>query len=191
MKAVPIKHRIPCFGYVITEADKAGTLDVEKAKALGLQPGPQYAKLKSGESVIVVGTGQEIKPADVLGESKRGRKIIVLGDTCDTTEIEAFSQNADAVVHEATMEDSLRDKAVEYGHSTPSMAAEFAVKVNCRKLLLNHLSPRYKPLSEIQEEISANIIKYEARKYLDENGGEQIKLTVAEDLDENIIEFSA
>ena len=189
--AVPIQHRIPCFGYVVVEADKVGTLDVNKAKALGLQPGPQYAKLKNGESVIVVGTGQEVKPEDVIGKGKPGRKIVILGDTCDTTEIEAFSQNADAIVHEATMEDNLRDKAIEYGHSTPSMAAKFAVKVNCRKLLLNHLSPRYKPLSEVQdEEISANIIKYEARKYLDENGGEQIKLVVAEDMDENIIEFT-
>ena len=67
---------------------------------------------------------------------------MILGDTCDTTEIAAFSHEADYIVHEATMEDSLQPKAIEYGHSTPSMAAKFAMKVKGRKLCLTHLSPR-------------------------------------------------
>lgn len=188
IKAVPIQHRIPCFGYVVIEADKVGTLDVEKLRKMGLPPGPDYGKLKNGEPVIVVGTGQEVKPSDVIGVGKKGRKIVILGDTSDTKEIEIFSQDADAVVHEATMEDSLRDKAIEFGHSTPSMAAQFAIKVNCQKLCLNHLSPRYKPLSDVEGgDISANIIKFEARKYLDENGGKNVILVVAEDLLENTI----
>ena len=58
---MPLKHRIPCFGYVIQESDKPGKLDVEKAKKLGVKPGPDLGLLKSGKSVIAVGTGQEIK----------------------------------------------------------------------------------------------------------------------------------
>ena len=110
IKAVPLKHRIPCFGYVIQESDKPGKLDVEKAKKLGVKPGPDLGILKSGKSVIAVGTGQEIKPEDVLGEPIKGKKVVVLGDTCDTNEIAVFSQDADYIVHEATMEDSLKSK---------------------------------------------------------------------------------
>lgn len=188
IKAVPIQHRIPCFGYVLVEADKVGTLDAEKCRQLGIPPGPDYGKLKNGETVITVGTGQEVKPEDVIGTGKKGRKIVILGDTNDTSEIEVFSQNADAIVHEATMEDALRDKAIEFGHSTPTMAAQFALKVKSQKLCLTHLSPRYKPLSDFESsDISANVIKYEARKYLDENGGYNIILVVAEDLLENTI----
>ena len=62
IKAVPLKHRIPCFGYVIQESDKPGKLDIEKAKKLGVKPGPDLGMLKSGKSVIAIGTGQEIKP---------------------------------------------------------------------------------------------------------------------------------
>lgn len=95
--AVPIKHRIPCFGFVIQESDKPGTLDVDKARKLGVQPGPDMGKLKNGESVIAQGTGQIIEPKDVLGKTKTGRKIVILGDTCDTSEIAYFSKEADYI----------------------------------------------------------------------------------------------
>lgn len=83
--------------YVIQESDHPGTLDAKKAIALGVKPGPDLGKLKSGQSVIVLGSGQEVKPEDVVGPPKKGRKVIVLGDTCDTSEIAAFSQNADYI----------------------------------------------------------------------------------------------
>ena len=190
VRAVPITHRIPCFGFVVEEADKVGALDVEKAKSLGVAPGPDYARLKNGETIIILGTGLEVKPSDVVGPSQKGRKLVILGDTSETSEIQHFSLDADVVVHEATMEDSLREKAIEFGHSTSSMAAEFAVKVKCRKLCLTHLSPRYKPLSDTtaNDVESAKIIKNEAQYYLEENDAKGIKLIVAEDFIENVIE---
>jgi len=189
IKAVPIKHRIPCFGYVIQECDKPGKLDVEKAKKLGVKAGPDLGILKSGKSVIAVGTGQEIKPEDVLGEPIKGKKVVVLGDTCDTTEIAAFSQYADYIIHEATMEDSLKTKAIEYGHSTPSMAAKFAINVKGRKLCLTHLSPRYKPISLVKPEDTetAHIIWAEAKKYLEENNVKDVQVVVAEDFFEDTV----
>ena len=126
---------------------------------------------------------------DVLDEPQKGKKVVVLGDTCDTTEIAAFSQDADYIVHEATMEDSLKTKAIEYGHSTPSMAAKFAIKVRGRKLCLTHLSPRYKPISMVkpEETETAHIIFAEAKKYLEENNAKDIELVVAEDFFEDVV----
>lgn len=51
VRAAPLRHPVPCFGYVIDEPDQAGRMDVDKATALGLPPGKEYKYLKEGRSV--------------------------------------------------------------------------------------------------------------------------------------------
>ena len=157
--------------------------------ALGVIPGPDFGKLKNGE-IVRTNNGAEIRPEQVLGDPIKGRKITILGDTCDTSEISNFSKNADYVVHEATMEDSLKEKAIEYGHSTPTMAAEFAVKVKARKLCLSHVSPRYKPIEETDTETteSVKILLLEAKAYLDKVGCQSIEVIVAKDFLEDTVQ---
>jgi ribonuclease Z len=192
VKAAAIKHRIPCFGFVIQENDQVGSLDVEKLKTLGLNPGPHYADLKSGKSVLTP-SGVEVKPEDVTGEAKKGRKVVILGDTCDTREIAPLCNNADLVVHEATMEESLREKAIEFGHSTPTMAAEFAFNVKAKLLCLTHVSPRYKPVSEVKDsnkdskDYSAQVLLNEAEAFLVLKSSTTTKVTIVEDFQEEEI----
>ena len=106
-------------------------------------------------------------------------QVVILGDTNDTSLIEEMSRDCDLLVHEATMEGALREKAVEYGHSTPAMAADFAHRVRAAKLCLTHVSPRYKPFqsedrSETESDESkgqtARILLDEARQRLGELG---------------------
>lgn len=51
-------------------------------------------------------------------------------------------------------------KCKEYGHSTPDMAADIAIRSKAKHLVLFHLSPRYKPITECSEDESdsANIL---------------------------------
>ena len=104
-------------------------------------------------------------------------QVVILGDTNDTSLIEEMSRDCDLLVHEATMEGALREKAVEYGHSTPAMAADFAHRVRAAKLCLTHVSPRYKPFQSDSETESdeckgqtAKILLDEARRRLGELG---------------------
>eukprot|EP00731_Ephydatia_muelleri_P024099 Em0016g370a len=96
-----LTHRIVCFGYVVVEDSLPGRLCVEKLKALGVPPGPLYARLKKGESITTPG-GVTVDPADVVSPSRPGRKIVVLGDTCESGHIVPLAMNADVVVHEST-----------------------------------------------------------------------------------------
>ena len=115
--AYPIKHRIPCVGYVIQESSLPGKLDVLLLKEKGIPPGPLYGQLKSGKPVELA-DGSLIKPEDVLGPSRKGRKIIILGDTCNSDTLIEAGMDADVIVHEATYENELEEKAVDHGHST-------------------------------------------------------------------------
>lgn len=145
--AAPLKHRIMCFGYVIQEKQFPGKLDPSLLKQRGIPPGPLYSKVKNGE-IITAPDGSLVTPSEVMGPPRPGRKVVILGDTCDSSMIVKIANNADVVVHEATLEDELKETCIDHGHSTPEMAGHFATSVNAKKLVLTHFSQRYKRISD-------------------------------------------
>nr|CAD7426641.1 unnamed protein product [Timema monikensis] len=53
VKAGLLHHTIPSFGFVVTEANQNGRLDVSKLQELGVPSGTLYGKLKKGETVTL------------------------------------------------------------------------------------------------------------------------------------------
>lgn len=72
-------------------------------------------------TLFILGKWQQILPEDVIGPSRPGRKIVILGDTCENKNIAPLCVNADLIVHEATNENSQEDQCKKNGHSTPGM----------------------------------------------------------------------
>ena len=191
VKAAALQHRIPCFGYVVHEKDKPGALNVEKLKELGVKPGPIYSQIKLGIPTQLE-NGDTIEPKAFLGPPKRGRKVTILGDTKDSSEMIPICRDSDLIIHEATNDNSLKIQAVERGHSTPDMAAQFAIDANTGLLCLTHVSPRYRPSANdaIEEDVSkdklsehslfADRLKDEAIDYLSKAKA-HIEVLVAED----------
>jgi ribonuclease Z len=151
VKAVILSHRVHCVGYVVTEPDAPGALDMAAAKALGIPKGPLLGKLKNGETVsFTLPEGKEVtvKPSQVVGPTVRGRTCLILGDTCDSKDVLPIAKGASWVVHEATFDEAHSHLAVPRGHSTPKMAGEFAEALQAQCLILTHFSARFPPASK-------------------------------------------
>lgn len=140
----PLKHRITAFGYRVTEKDRPGRFNVEKAAALGITPGPLYGKLKRGEQ-IALPDGRQIHGADLCGEPEVGRKFVYCTDTVYCEDAVELAQGADVLIHEATFAHQDAQLAFERLHSTSTMAAQVALGAGVKQLILTHFSPRYAP----------------------------------------------
>jgi ribonuclease Z len=165
VKAGPVMHTIPSFGFVVTERDEPGKLDAEHLKELGVPPGPLFARVKKGEA-ITLPTGETLDPLDVLGPPKRGRRVTILGDTSDSSKMVDLARSSDVVLHEATLGNCMEEKAIEMGHSTPRMAAQYAERVGARVLMLYHFSQRYKTVPLNDTDLCVDVLLKEAQDEL-------------------------
>lgn len=158
-------HRIPSFGFVFTEHPRRGKLDHEKLSMAGVPKGPLFGRIKRGES-ITLENGHIINPSQFIGPERPGRKVAILQDTCDSWSMLNICKNCDFIIHEATNEDAHKKQSVANGHSTPSMAGEFALRASGICLVLTHVSQRYKDvkLHELQpDDLTVDKLVEEAR----------------------------
>lgn len=140
--ALKAKHTIPTLSYCLEEQKRPGKFNKSKALDLGIPEGPLFNNLQKGHT-ITLSNGRKISPDLVLGPARKGRKIVVSGDTVPFEEMVAFARHADVLVHEATFDSELQDLSREYGHTTALQAAEIAKEAEVEKLCLTHISPRY------------------------------------------------
>jgi ribonuclease Z len=84
-----------------------------------------------------------VRPEDVIGPARSGRKIVLSGDTAPCEQLRVAAHGADLLVHEATFTEDERDRARETSHSTAAQAATLAEEAEVRMLALTHLSTRY------------------------------------------------
>ena len=88
------------------EKPRPGKFYPKKALALGVPAGELWSKLQSGEE-ITLADGKVVKPSDVMGPLRAGRKIVYTGDTKPFEAFAKFAEGADLVIHDCTFDDSL------------------------------------------------------------------------------------
>lgn len=154
VQAVWANHVIPSLAYALVEKPRLGKFYPERAKALGVPEGPLWSKLQQAHRVKL-SDGQVIKPEQVVGPPRLGRRVVYTGDTRPFEGFVKFAAGADLVIHDATLDDELAERAEEDGHSTSSQAAKYAKKAKAKRLVLTHISARYD---------DANILLEQAQK---------------------------
>ncbi|MBT5201506.1 MAG: ribonuclease Z [Thaumarchaeota archaeon] len=135
-------HSITAFSYLIEEKDKPGRFNVEKAKELGIPEGELWNKLQNGNEINH--NEKIIKPEQVLGEKRPGKKIGISGDTMPTEKLEKFFDECDYLVFDSTFLDEEKQRAQDTCHSTAKQAATLAKNAKVKNLILTHFSARYK-----------------------------------------------
>lgn len=170
--AATLVHSIDSVGYVFHEHPHHGRLNPSLVASIKMQllteenrtyqktvlgnknPLSLIGSLQKGHVVTVMDQTRlrTLDPKDYTSSNVPGRKIVILGDTCDSRAIARLAANADLLVHEATnaaieeneTRDSVLRTAVSRGHSTPSMAGAFGRCCAVKELVLTHFSSRYK-----------------------------------------------
>ncbi len=142
VRAFPLSHTKTCVGYTLEEKKRPGAFNPERAKELNVPCGPLWSKLQSGESVMSA-EGIEVKPEEVLGAARNGRKFSYVTDTKYLPSIAAEVAGSDLLVCEGMFENALASDASEKKHMTAAQAATIARDASVRKMALIHYSPRY------------------------------------------------
>jgi len=141
IKAVRGSHVVPCLSYCLVEKPRPGRFNPRKAQTLGVPKGPLWKKLQLGQDVKI--GSRIVKSSDVVGSSRPGVKLVYATDTRPCSAVKRLAANADLLIHDGSFDDSMRDKAKEYGHSTASEAANLARKAKVKQLALMHISAMY------------------------------------------------
>jgi ribonuclease Z len=142
MVAFPTEHKLSSCGWALREDDRPGRFHPERAAALGVPSGPLFGDLQRGKAVLLP-DGRRVEPGEVVDGARRGRRLVITGDTRPCAGTIAAAQGADLLVHDSTFGDAEEARAGETLHSTAREAARVAREAGVARLLLTHLSTRY------------------------------------------------
>jgi ribonuclease Z len=168
IKAAAAEHNIKAYAYTLEENPRPGIFYPNKALALGVPQGRLWHKLQHGEEVVI--DGRVVKPEEVTGKKRRGRKIGISGDTRPNENLIEFFKDANVLIFDSTYGDDHATNAIENMHSTAREAASIADKANAKLLILTHFSARYDDTNVLVKQarnVHSNVIAAEDLMVID------------------------
>lgn len=150
VSTIPLKHRVPCAGFLFREKPTADHLDRAAADFYGV-PQWDYARIKNGGDFTTLdGT---VIPHDRL--TKPAGTVRSYAYCCDTAFNPSMFQQisgVSAIYHDCTYRQDDADRAEKHFHSTTADAARSALEAGAGKLILGHFSARYTDENMLLEE---------------------------------------
>jgi ribonuclease Z len=143
LQCFAVDHRgTSAVGYALVEDHRLGRFNPDLARELGIPEGPLWGQIHKGHPVTL-DDGRVIHPDALVGAARRGRRVVLTGDTRPCAATVEAAHDADLLIHEATFADDEAARAAETGHSTAREAATVARDAHARRLVLTHISARY------------------------------------------------
>lgn len=148
VKCFKADHSVPCLGYCLTKK-RPGRFDAEKARKNRV-PLHLWSRLQQGEEC------EGYTPDMVLGEPRRGLKLLYATDTLPLDCVEDIGRDADLMVLEGMFGGTDKDaRALDTRHSTMDQSALIAKRAGARELWLTHYSPANPHPEEFEDEVKA------------------------------------
>lgn len=145
----PLVHTTFCLGYRIEEHERPGKFLVERARRLGVPEGPLWGRLQRGEGVVLR-DGTRVEPSQVLGPSRRGRSVCFAVDTRPCKALYRLCRKVDMAFLDGMFHPEHEKEARQKGHMTSSDASRVAARAGASRVVLVHLSPRYRDEAELR-----------------------------------------
>jgi len=153
VESFPLSHRIPCTGFLFKEKQRLPKINKEAVEALGI-PKNYYPLIKKGIDYTAP-DGKLYQAKALTLPAAVPRSYAFCSDTIYTPSYWPYIQHVDLLYHEATFLHDMLDRAMETFHTTALQAAEVAIAVNAKKLLIGHFSVRYRELEPLLVESQA------------------------------------
>jgi ribonuclease Z len=154
VEAMLMDHGTPSAAYVVRETPRVN-VDTEKLAARGLRPGPWLKRLRgprADDAETLVIDGQSCRVAelqDTLLVVTEGESVAYLTDfrmdEAAQNRLARILQGVGSIVCESQYRDADEGLAGRNYHMTASQAATMARRAGAGKLVLFHLSDRYRP----------------------------------------------
>lgn len=144
----PLSHRVPSYGFSITQTISRRTLNTGKLLAAGIPASKWWGKLQQGQDVITE-DGKQLSAADYVDNNTRRTRVVVAGDNDTPSRLISALQDADLLVHEATYTcevlAKIQAKNPDFDpmHSSAQLVGKFAQDIGLPNLILTHFSARY------------------------------------------------
>jgi ribonuclease Z len=138
----PLKHRIPCWGFLFREKQKMRNISKEAISFYNI-PVKEIVNIKNGADFIN-NDGEVIPNNKITKEPHSSKSFVYMSDTEFLPDIASKIQNVDLLYHESTFLKEDIELAHSTGHSTSIEAAKMASLTNAKKLVIGHFSTRYK-----------------------------------------------
>jgi len=151
--SIPLKHSIPCCGFLFEEKEKDRHLIKEKIEFYNI-PVRELHLIKKGADYTTP-SGELIPNANITREAEPVKRFAYCSDTMPVDKVIPLIKDVDALFHEATFEEEEKERAKETFHSTAKQAAGVAKKGNVKMLIIGHYSARYRNTDKLLEEAKA------------------------------------
>ena len=148
--SLPLKHRVPCCGYLCAEKPKSPHILREMTEFYQV-PISMMQHLKEGADYITP-TGEVIPNSLLTRPADPPKRYAYCSDTAFQPSVIPLIEGVDLLYHEATFAECDAARAKETFHSTARQAAQIAKEAHVKQLVIGHYSARYEHLEQLWQE---------------------------------------